>query len=74
MTNTLPRWADVLLAVWVVVVGVISIGGTFVPAIGALTANAAAFYAIMVLSAVTVQALRVVSRNSERKEQTESGD
>jgi len=42
-------WADALLTLWVVVVGVVYFGGLFVPAIGALTGNFAAFYAIMVL-------------------------
>ncbi len=42
-------WADALLTLWVVVVGVIYFGGLFVPAIGALTGNFAAFYALLVL-------------------------
>lgn len=42
-------WADALLTLWVAVVGVVYFGGLFVPAIGALTGNFAAFYAVMVL-------------------------
>lgn len=43
-------WADALLTLWVLVVGVVYFGGLFVPAIGALTTNFAAFYAMMVLA------------------------
>ena len=42
-------WADALLTAWVIVVGVVYLGGLFVPAIGALTGSFAAFYAAMVL-------------------------
>lgn len=63
-----PLWADILLTVWVLVVGVIYFGGYFVPAIGALTPNASAFYALMVLVSVLVLALRYLRRSEPGSE------
>ena len=63
-----PFWADLLLTLWVLVVGVIYFGGYFVPAIGALTLNASAFYALMVLVSVLVLALRFLHRSTQNTE------
>lgn len=53
-----PRWADLLLTVWVIMVGVFYFGGFFFPAIGGRTAVGAAFYAVMIFVSVLTLALR----------------
>ncbi len=60
--DTTPRWADALLTVWVVLVGVLYFGGYFVPAIGAFTGDGAAFYAVLVLGAALLIARRYLRR------------
>jgi hypothetical protein len=58
-----PRWTDVLLTIWIVVVGLIYFGGYFVPAFGVLTGAGAAFYALMVLISALVIARRYLHRS-----------
>ncbi len=53
-----PLWADILLTLWVIVVGVFYFGGFFFPAIGGRTAVGAAFYALMIFVSVLTLALR----------------
>jgi hypothetical protein len=50
--------ADLLLALWVFLVGLIYFGGFFIPALGALTQRASAFYALMVLVSALAAAQR----------------
>lgn len=65
MTEDKPAiWADLLLAVWVVVVGFVYYGGYFFPAIGAFTANASAIYALMLLISVLAVANRYLRRST----------
>ncbi len=66
-----PLWADLLLTLWVLVVGVVYLGGYFVPAIGALTPNASAFYALMVFVSVLTLALRYLRRSGAEAEEDE---
>lgn len=50
MTEKPPLWADVLLTLWVVVVGVFFFGGYLLPAqIGVYTQAGSGFYALMLL-------------------------
>ena len=67
MTEKPPLWADILLAVWVIVVGVIYFGGFFVPAIGAWTGRATAVYALMLLVSVCVLAWNYLNRANTQK-------
>lgn len=53
-----PLWADILLTLWVIVVGVFYVGGFFFPAIGGRTAVGAAFYAVMIFVSALTLALR----------------
>ena len=53
-----PFWADALLTLWVIVVGVFYFGGFFFPAIGSRTAVGEAFYAGMILVSALTLALR----------------
>ena len=63
-----PVWADWLLALWVVAVGVFYFGGYFFPAqIGRYTASASALYALMLLIAAGVLALRLLRRPDEQE-------
>jgi hypothetical protein len=63
MTEKPPVWADLLLTIWIAVVGVIYFGAYFVPeAIGPWTGPASRFYALMLLVAAAVCALRLLAR------------
>lgn len=64
MSEKPPFWTDCFLILWVIVVGVTYFGGYFVPAIGALTGNFAAFYAGMVLVSAIVLARRFLQRST----------
>jgi uncharacterized membrane protein YhaH (DUF805 family) len=63
-----PLWADWLLTFWVLFVGVVYFGGYFAPEIGALTTNASAFYALMVLTSVLFLSLRRLRRPAGKKD------
>lgn len=73
MSDKPPAWTEVLLTLWVVVVGVFYFGGYFVPAIGRLTWLGSLFYAGMVLLSALVLALRYLHR-SRHPEATEMAD
>ena len=63
MTEKPPIWADWLLTVWVIAVGVFYFGGSFLPAqIGRYTASASAIYALMLLICAVVLAFRYLRR------------
>ena len=69
MTEKPPVWADWLLTIWVIAVGVFYFGGTFLPGqIGRYTAAAAAIYALLLLVSVGAWALRYLSRSKENPE------
>ncbi len=70
MNDKPAAWADALLTLWVVVVGVVYFGGLFVPALGALTGNFAAFYALMVLVGALTLAQKFLHPNHEDSPQT----
>ena len=68
MTEKPPVWADWLLTVWVLVVGVFYFGGYFLPgAIGRYTAAASAFYALMLLVAAGAAAMQYLAHSKNRK-------
>ncbi len=60
-----PGWADGLLTLWVVTVGVTYFGGCFVPALGALTASLSAVYGVLLLASAVTLALRFLGRGSK---------
>jgi len=63
MTEKPPVWADWLLTLWVLSVGVFYFGGYFLPAaIGQYTAAASAIYALMLLVSAGFLALRYLRR------------
>ncbi len=63
MTEKPPVWADWLLTVWVLTVGVFYFGGYFLPsAIGRYTASASALYALMLLVSAGFGALQYLSK------------
>lgn len=67
MTEKPPVWADWLLTLWVVVVGVFYFGGYFLPgAIGRYTASAAAFYALMLLVSAAYGAFQYLNHSKNR--------
>jgi len=67
MTEKLPAWADWLLTIWVIAVGVFYFGGTFLPEqIGRYTASASALYALMLLVSAGTFALRYLSRSKNK--------
>ena len=67
MTDKLPPWADWLLTVWIVAVGVFYFGGYFFPVlIGRYTAAASALYALMLLAAVGALAVRFLRRETPK--------
>lgn len=65
MSEKPPIWADGLLTVWVIVVGVTYFGGYFLPALGALTASLAAVYGLLLLASAATLALRFLRRDSK---------
>ena len=68
MTEKPPVWADWLLTLWVVAVGVFYFGGTFLPEqIGRYTAAASAIYALLLLVSVGAMALRYLGHSKIRK-------
>ena len=63
-----PAWADTLLTFWVIVVGVVSLGGYFSPAlIGIWTGRAIIFYAIMVLFSALMLAGRYLEQSGKKQ-------
>ncbi len=62
-----PLWSDLLLTVWVIVVGVVYFGGYFVPTIGALTPNVSVVYALMVLVSALMLTMRYLRRGGADK-------
>ncbi len=70
MNEKLPWWADALLIAWVLVVGVVYFGGLFWPAVGALTGNFAAFYALMLLVGALRLALKFLRPCHDNSPQT----
>lgn len=68
MTEKPPVWADWLLTVWVLAVGVFYFGGTFLPEqIGRYTAAASAIYALVLLVSVGTMAFRYLGQSKNRK-------
>lgn len=68
MTEKPPRWADWLLTVWIVAVGVFYFGGAFLPEqIGRYTAAASAIYALLLLVSVGTMAFRYLEQSKNRK-------
>ena len=68
MTEKPPGWADWLLTIWVLVVGVFYFGGYFLPgAIGRYTASASALYALMLLVSAGFGAFAYLSKSKEPK-------
>ncbi len=65
MDNKLAWWADALLTIWVIVVGIVYFGGLFWPAVGALTGNFAAFYGVMVLAGALTLAQKFLHPSHE---------
>ncbi len=65
MSEKPPVWADGLLTVWVIVVGVTYFGGYFLPALGALTASLAAVYGLLLLASAVALAQRFLGRDSK---------
>jgi len=55
--------SDLLLAAWVVVVGVFYFGGYFLPSLGAQTEKGAALYAFVLLASALVLVLRFLRRS-----------
>ena len=72
MTDKPTQWLDLLLTAWIVVIGVVYFGGYFIPAIGALTTNVAAFYALMVIVSVFVLTTRHLRRNEKNMGKTDT--
>ncbi len=67
MTDKTPVWADWLLTVWIIAVGVFYFGGYLFPAqIGRYTSAASALYALMLLAAVAALGMRFLRRNSPK--------
>lgn len=67
MTEKPSPWADWLLTVWIIVVGVFYFGGYFFPAlIGRYTAAASALYALMLLASVGTLAVRFLRRETPK--------
>ena len=63
----LPRWADALLTLWVVVVAVVYFGGYFWPeAVGVYAAAGRTFYAALLLVAAVSLTLRYLNRGRNR--------
>ena len=68
MTEKPPTWADWLLALWVLAVGVFYFGGYFLPGmIGRYTVSASALYALMLLISAGFGAFRYLSKSKNRK-------
>ena len=68
MSDKPPVWADWLLTVWVITVGVFFFGGTFLPEqIGRYTSAASAIYALLLLVSVGAMALRYLNQSKNRK-------
>ncbi len=68
MSEKPAKWADWLLAVWVLAVGVFYFGGTFLPEqIGRYTAAAAAIYALLLLVSAGTLAFRYLGQSKNRK-------
>ena len=68
MTEKPPVWADWLLVLWVIVVGVFYFGGTFFPnEIGRYTVSASALYAALLLVSAGTLALRYLNHSKNRK-------
>jgi uncharacterized membrane protein YqaE (UPF0057 family) len=70
MPEKAPTWLDILLTVWVFVVGIAYFGGYFAAQLGSLGPPLAAFaqygfiaYTVMVFVSVLVLALRYLHRN-----------
>ena len=62
-TEKPPPWADWLLTLWVVAVGVFYFGGYFLPGlIGRYTVPASALYALMLLISAGCGAFRYLSK------------
>lgn len=65
MTEKPPLWVDLLLTLWVVIVGVFFFGGYFLPGqIGVYTQTGSAFYALMLLISVGTLAWNFLHRSS----------
>ena len=58
----MARWADWLLALWIVFVGVVYYGGALSPAIGSLTPRLATVYVLVLTVSVVCGALRLVRK------------
>lgn len=68
MSGKPPVWADWLLTVWVIAVGVFYFGGTFLlDQIGRYTAAASALYALLLLVSVGTMAFRYLGQSKNRK-------
>lgn len=63
----IQKWADFLLCLWVVVVGVCFFGVALWPALGNSTQKASVFYAAMVLVSAVTLALKFLRRASSGK-------
>ncbi len=67
MSEKPPVWADWLLVLWVLAVGVFYFGGTLLPEqIGRYTASASAIYALLLLVSVGTMALRYLNQSKEK--------
>ncbi len=63
-----PVWADWILTLWVLAIGVFYFGGTLLPGqIGRYTAAAAAIYALLLLVSVGTMAFRYLGQSKKRK-------
>ncbi len=68
MTEKPPLWADVLLTLWVVVVGVFFFGGYYFPQqVGVYTQAGAGFYALMLLLSAGTLAWNYLHRTDAPK-------
>jgi hypothetical protein len=68
-----PLWADLLLTLWVIVVGLLYCGGYFFPAVGSWTPSGGMFFALMVVVSVLVLALRYLRTSTPQPGHPSSG-
>lgn len=69
MTGKPPLWADLLLIVWTLTVGVFYFGGYFFPMqIGVYTQSGAALYALVLLISVGTLAWNYLHRPASKKD------
>ncbi len=64
----MSRLADIVLALWIVFVGVVYFGGYFFPAIGLATAQLGKVYAVLLIVAVIVLSWRWLTRAPAQSE------